>query len=139
MIDGGRALVDLTYVDNVVDACLLCQAAPDRLIGRTFNITNGQPMPFIEALELLFAKLEVRLQAKRVSYRAAYAIASLMELAANMFQAGKEPMLTRYTVGVLGLSQTLDITAAKEELGYKPHVSIEAGMDEFAESWRYTP
>jgi nucleoside-diphosphate-sugar epimerase len=135
IINGGRALVDLTFVDNVVDALLCCQAAPDHVIGRTYNITNGEPVPFVEALQMLFTKLDSKLKARRIPYRVAYALASAMELSAKLLQRDQEPLLTRYVVGILGLSQTLDITAAKEELGYVPRVSIESGMEAFAHSW----
>jgi nucleoside-diphosphate-sugar epimerase len=53
--------------------------------------------------------------------------------------------LTRYTVGLLAYSQTLDITAATHELGYQPRVSIDNGLDIFARwyqtnnSDRYVP
>ncbi|WP_315971325.1 NAD-dependent epimerase/dehydratase family protein [Paenibacillus sp. N3.4] len=51
MIDGGRALIDLTYIDNVVDALVLSQRAPDEVLGRTYHITNGEPMPFVQAAQ----------------------------------------------------------------------------------------
>lgn len=135
-INGGQALVDLTYVDNVVHALLLCQSAADQVVGRTYNITNGQPMPFGDALKLLFLKLSIPLQPRSMSYSTAYTVAGVLELAAKLFQGGKEPLMTRYLAGTLGLSQTLDISAARKELGYDPVISVEAGMDQFATWWR---
>jgi len=32
-------------------------------------------------------------------------------------------------------SQTLDITRARQELGYRPQVSLEEGLDRFARWW----
>ena len=48
----------------------------------------------------------------------------------------KEPTLTKYGVGVFSIGQTLDITAAKKELGYKPVVSMEQGINQFAQWWK---
>ncbi|UJF34975.1 NAD-dependent epimerase/dehydratase family protein [Paenibacillus hexagrammi] len=136
MIDKGRAIVDLTYVDNVVDALLLCQSAPPHVLGRTYNITNGEPAVFSEAVSALFDKLGMRLKAKPIPFAAAYAAAAAMELAAKVLPGEKEPMLTRAVVGMLGRSQTLDIGLARQDLGYSPRVTLDQGMDEFAAWWR---
>jgi nucleoside-diphosphate-sugar epimerase len=63
-------------------------------------------------------------------------LASTLEWVANTFQGGKEPILTRYAVGLLAKSQTLDITAAREQLGYVPKVSIDEGLAHFVAWWR---
>ncbi len=136
LINRGQALIDMTYIDNVVEALLLCQKAPDNLLGRTFNITNGQPMYLIDLLKLLSQKLGYNLKLKPVSYPIAYGLAAIMEAVSNIILFGKEPILTRYTVGVLAFSQTLDITAAKTELGYQPQVSIEDGLSIFSQWWK---
>ncbi len=138
LIDGGQAWIDLTYVDNVVDALLLCLTAPASVLGQKFNITNGEPRRLVDLLQSLLGKLELPLRSKALSYRTAYAIASLMELSARIRRTSREPLLTRYTVGVLGKSQTLDISAATAQLGYTPRVSIEEGLEAFAHWWRET-
>jgi nucleoside-diphosphate-sugar epimerase len=144
-IDRGKACIDITYVDNVIDALLLCQNAPDTLLGRIFNITNGEPITVANLLTQLFAKLEEPCRLKPISLRTANWTASLMESIANTILLGREPILTRYTVGLLAYSQTLDITAATHELGYQPRVSIDNGLDIFARwyqtnnSDRYVP
>ncbi|WP_019537225.1 NAD-dependent epimerase/dehydratase family protein [Paenibacillus ginsengihumi] len=136
LIGGGLARLDVTYVDNVVDALLLCKDAPERALGRKFNITNGEPVLLIELLQQLFAQLGQPLRPKRVPFAAAYCVAAGMELHARLLGRGKEPLLTRYTVGVLGKSQTLDISAAREVLGYTPRIGIEEGIAAFAQWWK---
>lgn len=136
LMNDGKTYVDLTYVDNVVDALLLCQNAPDNLLGRTFNITNGEPMYLVNLLDMLANKLGYPLKLKRTSYHTAYWVAGAMELLSNTILFGREPVLTRYAVGLLAFSQTLDITAAKTELGYQPRVSIEEGLNIFSQWWK---
>ena len=46
-----------------------------------------------------------------------------------------EPALTRYTVCTLGHSQTLDITRAKDILGYKPKVTLDETVKKYAEHY----
>ena len=136
LINEGKACIDITYVDNVVDALLLCQNAPDTLLGRIFNITNGEPIYISDLLEKLFHKLSYPFKLKPISHNTAYWAASAMELLSNTLLFGREPILTRYTVGLLAFSQTLDITAAIKELDYKPRVTIEEGLNIFAQWWK---
>ena len=53
-----------------------------------------------------------------------------------MFGIEKEPMFTRYGMGVLGYSVTLDISRAKKELGYLPKVSVKDGVERFLKDWK---
>lgn len=135
LINGGKAYIDMTYIDNVVDALILCQQAPDSLLGRIFNITNGEPTYLIDLLNLLSQKLEYKFKFKPIPYPIAYGLAAAMETISNTILFGKEPILTRYSVGVLAFSQTLDITFAKTQLGYQPKVSIEQGLSIFSDWW----
>lgn len=136
LINAGKACIDMTYVDNVVDALLLCQNADDSCLGKFFNITNGEPMCLAVLLEMLSQKLGYPFKYKPISYHIAYWVAAAMEAGSNILLFGKEPILTRYTVGLLAFNQTLDITAAKLELGYQPKISIEEGLDIFAQWWK---
>ncbi|GIP35765.1 NAD(P)-dependent oxidoreductase [Paenibacillus sp. J2TS4] len=136
LINGGQAKIDITYVENVVDSLLLCaEAGPDAL-GRKYNITNGEPVMLAELLENLFYVLRQPLRAKPLPFRAVYWLAGGLEWGAKLFAGGKEPLITRYTVGVLGTNQTLDITRARVELGYEPKVTISDGILKFADWWR---
>ena len=67
-----------------------------------------------------------------ISRGMAEGMAVLMEAIARSICMGKEPILTRYTVGLLAYSQTLDITAATQDLGYRASVTLDRGLDIFA-------
>jgi nucleoside-diphosphate-sugar epimerase len=71
-----------------------------------------------------------------IAFPLAYAAAAAMELAANLRPSRPEPMLTRYTVGVLGRSQTLSIARAKSELGWAPRVGLRDGIARTISAWR---
>jgi len=136
MIGGGQALLDLTYVDNVVDAMLLGCSAPKEALGRAYNITNGEPVIFRELVTSLMSRLGIPLRVRELPYPAAYGAAGLMELAHRALRRPGEPVLTRYAVGVLARSQTLDITEARERLGYAPRVPLQEGIETFARWWK---
>lgn len=136
LIGGGEALVDLTYVDNVVDAMLLAAGAPQEALGAAYNITNGEPVRLKDALTELFALLGTPLRTRRIPYPIACGAAGLLEFTHRLLPALGEPPLTRYTVTVLARSQTLDIALAREKLGYVPRVSVAEGLRRFADWWR---
>ncbi len=127
----GESWIDLTCVENVVEALILCMNAGPEVDGKKYNITNGQPMMIRELVEQLSHDLKIRPRMVKIPYSIAYPIAGLLEaLAVN-----HEPLITRYSVGLLGRSQTLDISAAKNELKYTPQKSIEEGLRDYAAWW----
>lgn len=137
LFDGGRARIDVTYVDNAVDALLACAEAPSTALGRKFNITNGEPTTVGDLLTLVFTALGVPYRPRRMGYRTGLVLAGAMEWAARL-RGGREPLLTRYAVGLLAKHQTLDLTAAREVLGYAPRVSLAEGVARFAEWFKET-
>ncbi len=136
LINGGNALIDISYVENVVDSMLLCRDANTICIGQKYNITNGEPMKLIDIIEEVFRELNVPLNAKNVNYNVALGFAGLMEIGYKIFLPSKEPPIMRYSIGVFGNSQTLSIEKAKQELGYMPQVSIKEGIKTFAQWWK---
>lgn len=135
MISDGQAVIDLTYVDNVVDAMILgCQAGPEAL-GRAYHISNGEAYTFRELMEKLFAMLDIPLHTRKLPYKVAYSLAALLELVYTALPLKGEPPLTRYTVGSIGVTHTLDISLARQYLGYTPQVSVEDGLRHFADWW----
>jgi nucleoside-diphosphate-sugar epimerase len=136
LIDGGRAVIDLTYVDNAVDALVAAAAAPAHAAGRAYNITNGEPRPVAQIFEWVTAAFGLRVRFVPVPFRIAYLAAAALEASARCRPGRPEPALTRYSVGVIGRSQTLSIAAARRDLGYMPRVSIADGLRATAASWR---
>lgn len=136
LFKGGTNQIDLTYVDNAVDALIRCIQAPQRCLGKKYNITNDDPRPFLELLQILFRELEIPLKTKKIPYPIAYWAASIMEVSYRLLAPSKEPPFTRYAINVIGVSQTFDISLAKQELGYVPRISIEEGIQRFADWWR---
>lgn len=136
LIDGGAALIDLTYVDNVVDALVAIATAPGHIDGRTYNVTNGEPRTVAALLRHITAALRLKARFVAVPFAVAYSAAYALEAVARALPGRPEPALTRYTVGVLGRSQTLSIAAARRDFGYVPRVSLDDGIERTAAAWR---
>ena len=132
----GQAVTDLTYVDNVVRAIELSLKAPSTCSGQVYNITNGEPMILKDALEKLFTHLHMPFRKKKIPYSVLKTVATILESTYRVFKINKEPLVTKYSVSVLGETQTLSIEKARKELGYAPIVSIEKGIETYAEWWK---
>ena len=136
IIGDGSCVADLTYVENVVDALILCAGAPDPVVGRKYNITNGEPVHIWRLIEQVCNRLRLPPPARRVPYALADTMAWALEAVWRAVGRNDEPPLTRYSVARIGLSSSLDISAAKRDLGYIPRISLDTALNQTLEAWR---
>ncbi|SIO94958.1 NAD-dependent epimerase/dehydratase family protein [Vibrio spartinae] len=129
---GRNPVVDLTCVDNVAHAAMLaCTQIEDLSHGEIFNISNGEPMPVEMLLQQLLASLNHPVTIRRLPYRVLRQLLTMNEWIRQRLPGHPEPRLTRYSAGLLHHHQTLDITKAREILGYQPHVTINQGIEQY--------
>ncbi|RUR11153.1 NAD(P)-dependent oxidoreductase [Legionella sp. km772] len=133
LVGTGQNLIDVTYVENVVESLVLASQAKTQCLGKKYNITNDEPQSLHAIISLLFASLERKVQLKYIPFNLAKKIGQSLELIYSLPFVKAEPRLTAYSAGVLALGQTLNIEAAKHELGYKPVITIAKGMQSFAQ------
>jgi nucleoside-diphosphate-sugar epimerase len=127
LFDGGRNLIDVTAVENVATALRLALKAGDSA-GGVYNVTNGEPRAFRELLTSLLDLLGETPRLRSVNRRVAWLLASALEGMCKVLPGRPEPPLTRYTMSTIAYSQTLDITRAKDDLGYSPEVSLDEAL-----------
>ncbi|ALR76168.1 NAD-dependent epimerase/dehydratase family protein [[Enterobacter] lignolyticus] len=125
---GGAAQVDMTYYENAVHAMWLAsQPACDSLASaRAYNITNGEPCSLKSIVQKLIDELDITCRIRSVPYPMLDMVARSMERFGN--KSAKEPSFTHYGVSKLNFDFTLDITRAREELGYQPVVTLDEGI-----------
>ena len=131
--------VDLTPVSNVVDAILLATRAQGDALNQIYNISNGQPEPLWPLLDRVFIELGFEAVSKRIPIPLAVAVARLMELHAVYLNGRKEPSLTVYGIGTLTKDFGMDISKAKELLGYEPRQTVKDAIDEFINWYKTQP
>ena len=131
----GRNLVDLTSVENVALACELSMTA-EKAPGRAFNITNGEPMEFRNILEQFLRAIGEEPRYRRLPFGLVYALAGGLEWLYRTLRFAGEPPLTRYTVCTLGYAQTMDISSAREILGYVPEKTLAESIREYGAWWK---
>ena len=136
IIGDGENITDLTYVENVVDALLLCAESSADTLGKKYNITNGEPFHLWRMIERVCGPLNLKFPTRKIPYKVAHNLASVLELVYRAIPNQPEPPLTCYSVFVISQNATLDISAAKKELGYQPKNSMDEGFEKFIHWWR---
>jgi nucleoside-diphosphate-sugar epimerase len=132
---GGGIQLDLTYIDNAVEAAWLALTKPLPRRVNTYNVSNGEPRRLLDVLAVMAREFDLPLRTRSVPWPLVELLARSLEFAARL-GTGKEPLLTRYSAGVLAFSQTLDVSALRDELGWRPAVPIDEGIRRHARWWR---
>ena len=130
LINGGKALVDITYVGNVVSAVKDCFTAPDDAWNEVYNISNGSPITMKEWISQLLEIFDRPFKPKDVPEPVAKTIATINELVSYLPFGNKKPELTRFTAGYVAKSMTLSIEKAKQKLNYVPEISNKEGFED---------
>ncbi|MFN8432527.1 MAG: NAD-dependent epimerase/dehydratase family protein [Anaerolineales bacterium] len=136
ILGDGENVVDLTYIQNVVDALLLCAEAPDTSLGKKYNISNGEPVKIWSLINQICDELGFSRPSRHISRQTAHMAGGTLEFLYSLIPYSPEPPLTRMSVSMLSNSTTLDISAAKAELGYQPKISVEEGVQRFLTWWK---
>jgi nucleoside-diphosphate-sugar epimerase len=131
-IGGGNHRTSTTHVENTVHGLML--AAERGAPGGVYFVTDGEPVVFRDFITRLLATQGVEAPTRSVPTRVARAIAATSEVAWRSLPLPGRPPLTRLAVWVAGLDTTLDITRAREELGYAPVKTIDEGLAEMGRS-----
>lgn len=135
LFNGGTNVVDLTAVENVALALrLAAEVDADRADGRAYNITNDEPREFGALVASLFERMGVRARYRHLDRRVAYGAAAVLEALCGVMPGHPEPPLTRYTLSAIAFSQTLDISRARDELGYEPRVRLDEALARVADA-----
>lgn len=131
---GGRAQLDLTCIDNLVHAVELSLNQPLPRPVCTYNVSNGTPLAVEDLLQRIAEQFQLTLRTRRLPWRVVDTVALAFETSARLRQSG-EPLLTRYGAGVLAFSQTLNLDAIRNELGYRTVITQEEGIRQHAQWW----
>lgn len=134
LIDGGRAPLNLVWVDHVVDVILAAARRPD-LGGEAFNVmdeVDQRPPSVREVFEAIAESAELPPPRLQLSYAAAMGLAKTMEFGFSAVKSKKKPPITPFVVKILTRDVVYDASKAKLELGFTPRMSSLAGVRRFA-------
>lgn len=128
LVDGGRHVAGLAYVENVVDACELA-AASDGPPGSAWTICDDSDVTWGEYVARLADGIGVPPPRWSLPSSLLYPLATVSELAGRATGRRERPLLTRLAVLELGSEQRYDIRRARDELGYAPRIDFETAME----------
>ena len=83
----------------------------------------------------ILTKLNKNIVTQRVPYKIAYFVTYISELISKIFNLG-EPSTTRYSIGILAKSFTLNIKKANDILKYVPKQTTQEAIKEFLEWYK---
>jgi nucleoside-diphosphate-sugar epimerase/glyoxylase-like metal-dependent hydrolase (beta-lactamase superfamily II) len=125
-IGDGANRLDLTYVDNLVDALVLAIDRGER--GAAFTITNDEPVAIWPLLREACLEAGIPPPTRQIAWPKLRRIARIAEAIYSRLPGRPEPPITEYGAGLLATTQTFDISAAKATLGYAPKVPVREGL-----------
>ena len=124
LVDGGRHLVKPVYIDNLVDALILCGEV-EGIEGEILNITDGYTVTWAEFFGAYARMLGVE-KLPSVPYPVAWLVALLNEIRAGL--QGKKATLNRKVLTTLRSRNSFSNRKARELLGWEPRVDFQEGM-----------
>jgi 2-alkyl-3-oxoalkanoate reductase len=136
IIGNGLNKVDFTSMGNLNAALLSCLQVGEEALGRVYNISNGEPVPLWDVVNYVLRRLDLPPVTRHLPYGLAYAAAALNEGVCRLLPGRPEPTLFRLGVAVMAKDFSLDISLARQYLGYNPEISLWAALDEFCLWWQ---
>ncbi|MCH2615327.1 MAG: NAD-dependent epimerase/dehydratase family protein [Opitutales bacterium] len=135
IVGDGSNRVDLTYIDNVVDAHLWAEASLDNTTnnpgGKAYFISNDEPVSLWQWINELLESQGIPHIEKKMDFQRAMRIGLLIETVWKILNLRSEPPMTRFVASELAKDHWFNISAAKRDLAYQPRVSMKAGMEAF--------
>jgi nucleoside-diphosphate-sugar epimerase len=128
LLRDGKAVTNLTHVDDAANAVLAALSAPVHCGGRTYNIASPDVIEVREIIESACRKASIPVRWRRVSWPLARTLVRLGEYRSLLTPGRPEPAVTLYSLGILAFSQTLDISAAATDLGFGPETGFSDGL-----------
>ena len=127
-IGGGRHLTSTTHVDNVVEGLVL--AAERGAGGGVWFVTDGDPVVFRDFVTELLGTQGIDVPDRNAPAPVVRIAAGASELLWKALRRKSTPPVTRLAYWLAAQECTIDISKAREELGYTPVTTREQGMEE---------
>ena len=140
IVGNGDNIVDMTYVVNAAAAHIsaaevLCdQDKCAQAEGKAYFISDDSPVNLWNWTNNLLDKCGVEKLSKKISYNKAFKIGRFLELVYKMLPFLGEPPMTRFIAGQFSHSHWFDISAAKNDLGYKIVITPEEGLEKLLQT-----
>jgi len=127
LIGDGDNRLNLTYAGNEAEGCILA-ATNEKAVGQTYNLSGDGVITQAEYFNRIAACVCAKPVTRRVPYRVAYGAAFVMEMLGHLLRRRTPPLVTRYSVWLMGRRCFFSSDKARRELGWKPTVGYDEGI-----------
>ena len=124
----GTNRLNLTYAGNEAEGCILA-ATMDKALGESYNLSNDGLITQAEYFNKIAAAVGCPPVTKHVPYKVAYTAAFLMEFFGRLFGRKTPPLVTRYSVWLIGRKCFFSAEKARNELNWQPTVGYDEGIE----------
>ncbi|MHC4985408.1 MAG: NAD-dependent epimerase/dehydratase family protein [Planctomycetota bacterium] len=128
LIGTGENRLNLTYAGNEAEGCILA-ATTEKALGESYNLSNDGEITQGEYFNKIAAAIGAKPVTKKVPYKVVYTAAFLMEFFGHLFGRKSPPLVTRYSVWLIGRKCFFSAEKAREQLGWKPTVGYDEGIE----------
>ncbi len=125
-VAGGGQALSTCHVDNLCHALIL--AADRGSGGEAFFVSDGEDTTLKSFLTRLLASRGVTAKDRAVPFGIAWTMAGVMGAVWRIFRRKGEPPVTRQMLRFIGKDFTIDVSRARNQLGYAPVISAADGM-----------
>lgn len=125
-VAGGGQALSTCHVDNLCHALLL--AADHGAGGQAWFVSDDEDTTLKSFLTRLLGSRGVTPGEASVPFGLAWAMAGVMGMAWRLLRRAGEPPITRQMLRLIGRDFTIDISRARNELGYAPVISPGEGL-----------
>ncbi len=132
LVDRGRRIAGLVYIDNLIDAMLLA-LREDAARGEAFNVTDGLPVTWKQFTDGLAAGIGARSARFSMPYPVATSVGTCLEHSYRFLRRtthlSAPALLSRQAVHIMGTDQDFSNRKAREILGWEPRVGYDQGLE----------
>ncbi len=127
LIGDGNNRLNVVHAGNVAEAAILA-ADSEVAAGEAFNCSNDGVLTQRVYFNLVAKALGEREVTRRVPYYVAYAVGFLLECVGHLLHLKRPPLVTRYSVWLMGRRTFFRCDKAREMLGWSSTVTYEEGI-----------
>ena len=141
VVGDGTNRVDITYIDNAVQAHLLAAenlAASASGAGQAFFIGQEEPVNIWSWINTLFARVDIPPVRQRVPFALAWCVGLALETVHAALRLEREPRMTRFVAHQLARSHWFNHKKAENLLGYRPAITTAEGVERLVAALGHT-
>ena len=140
IVGDGENVVDTVHVVNAaaahLDAIDALASTPERCGGQAYFIAQDEPVKCWDWIRQICELGSAPPPTRKISYRSAYRIGTLLEAGYRITGQKTEPPMTRFVAAQLARDHYFSIQSAREKLGFHVRLSMDQGLEQLGKAWK---